>query len=151
MLDRILRKSAEVWRNNPSADRSYGARYDRVGRHAGLPRVCEMIREDIALARTFPMPAGPDVLDTRCAIRDAPEQVRYSVETPAHGRILITIDGVSHDWGWVQQDGTEIVSPALQMLADELAELMNDYNHDGTDTNRRFFGSVRVPGTTLVW
>jgi hypothetical protein len=110
-----------------------------------------MICEDIALARTFAMPDGPDVVDTRSAIRAAPVQIKYSVETPAHGRIMITIEGVPHDWGWVQRDGVEIVSPELQLLADELAELMNDYNYDGTDTNRRFFGNVRVPGTTLVW
>ena len=156
MLDRIQRKSAQARRNNPSADRTYGARYDRVGRHAGLEQVCEMIRADIALARTFAMYDRSDVLDARAvdahsAIRDAPVQVTYSVETPMHGRIVITIDGVPRDWGWVTRDGVEIVSPELQTLAELLADLMNDYNHDGTDTNRRFFGNVRVLDATLIW
>jgi hypothetical protein len=32
-----------------------------------------------------------------------------------------------------------------------LARIMNAYNHDGTDTGRRFFGKVRAGDTTQIW
>ncbi|MFE5709025.1 hypothetical protein [Rhodococcus koreensis] len=48
MLDRILSKSRLRYGTD---DRTYGTRHDRVGRHAGLSRIADMIRDDIALAR----------------------------------------------------------------------------------------------------
>ncbi|MFC0446852.1 hypothetical protein [Rhodococcus jostii] len=111
-----------------------------------------MIRDDIALARVvFSTPTLPGQLAVSDPIGDAPPGITYAVETPHDAGIVITIDGVPPDWGWVPEGGIETVSPALRALADELAELMNGYNRDGTDIDRRFFGSVRVRGETLVW
>ncbi|RZL80441.1 MAG: hypothetical protein EOP32_17010 [Rhodococcus sp. (in: high G+C Gram-positive bacteria)] len=149
MLDRILGKSRIRY---DSGDRTYGARHDRVGRHAGLSRIADMIRDDIALLRVvFSTPTPPGQLAVSDPIGDAPPGITYAVETPHDAGIVITIDGVPPDWGWVSEGGIETVSPALRALADELAELMNGYNRDGTDIDRRFFGSVRVRGETLVW
>lgn len=133
----------------PVGDRSYGARHDRAGRHADLPRIAEMIRADIAFARTFSVFGSPTEVALRSPIRDAPEGISYSVETPSFGRIVITVEGVPPGWGRATED--ESVSPELQALADELAEIMNSYNRDGSDVGKRFFGSVRIGDVTLVW
>jgi hypothetical protein len=78
-----------------------------------------------------------------------PLQITYSVETPHDSSIVITIDNVPSQWGWISTDGVETISPALRALADELADIMNGYNYDGPDIGKRFFGMVRVPGETL--
>ncbi|TJZ75928.1 hypothetical protein FCG67_18040 [Rhodococcus oryzae] len=148
MLDRILKKSV----TDGSGDRTLGARHDRVGRHAGPSRIADAIRDDIAFARvvfaTATVPGRPAVHDP---IRDAPPGITYLVETPHDADVVITIDDVPRDWGWVSEDGIETVSPALRALADELAEIMNGYNRGGAEAERRFFGRVRVCGETLVW
>ncbi|MBF6285669.1 hypothetical protein [Nocardia cyriacigeorgica] len=150
MLDRILTRTG----TEPAVgDRTYGNRHHRVGRHADLHRIADMIRDDIVLARaTFaPRPAHPGEPALRDPIGDAPPQITYTVDTPHHGCIDITIDNVPPEWGWVREDGIDLISPALQALADELADLMNGYNHDGSDIDKRFFGRVRIPDLTLVW
>ncbi|MFG1782441.1 hypothetical protein ACGFIU_08370 [Rhodococcus oryzae] len=148
MLDRVLAKD----NRNGAGDRAHGARHDRVGRHASLSHIADEIRDDIAFARvvlaTDAAPGQPAVHDP---IRDAPPGITYLVETPHDAGVVITIDDVPRDWGWVSEDGIETVSPALRALADDLAEIMNGYNRGGADIERRFFGSVRVRGETLVW
>lgn len=148
MLDRLLDRSGCA----PIGDRTYGNRHHRVGKHADLPAVAEMIRADIALARVMFAPqtrlGEPAVRDP---LGDAPVQIEISVDLPHHGCIDITIDNVPREWGWVVEDGIERVSSQLQELATELAEIMNGYNFDGSDIAKRFFGRVRVPELTLVW
>ncbi|MGW0183076.1 hypothetical protein [Nocardia sp. NPDC003345] len=148
MLDRLLVRSGA----SQTGDRTYGNRHHRVGKHADLPAVAEMIRADIALGRIMFAPQtqmGTPAL--RDPLGDAPVQIEIRVELPHHGCIDITIDCVPRDWGWVVEDGIEQVSPALQELARELAEIMNGYNCDGSDIAKRFFGRVRIPEFTLVW
>lgn len=149
MLERLLEKSAHA---DPVGDRSYGARYSRVGRHASLDSVAEMVRADIALARVVFAAAGlPGEVALSSPIADAPAGITYSVETPYFGTIIVSIDGIPEDWGWVRTDGIETISPALQALADEVTDIMNAYNHDGSDIDKRFFGKVRARGETLVF
>jgi hypothetical protein len=149
MLDRILTKSAARVSSGP---RSYGARYGRVGRHAGLAAVAEMIRADIALMRVLASTHAPSGgLALQDPIGDAPAEIAFSVDTPGDFSIVITIDRVPSEWGWVRENGIVSVSPALRALADALAEVMNDYNHEGPDVGTRFFGTVRTEGETLVW
>ncbi|WP_405495556.1 hypothetical protein [Nocardia sp. NBC_00511] len=154
LLDRITTHTRETI---TVGDRSYGARHDRPGRHASLARIAEMISEDIALARLLTGDTGlddevsgdaeyvageqtvgemvlPDVL------RDAPASIRFTVETPYDAGIVIVVDAVPSHWGW--HDGLE--TPALRALSAALVELMNAYNHDGSDISRRFVGSVKV-------
>ncbi|MGI5218669.1 hypothetical protein [Nocardia sp. CA-290969] len=148
MLDRLLARSGDA----PVGDRTYGDRHHRVGKHADLPAVAEMIRADIALARLMfarPSRAGEPAL--RDPLGDAPVQIEIMVDLPHHACIDITIDNVPREWGWVVEDGIERVSPQLQELATELAEIMNGYNFDGSDIAKRFFGRVRIPELTLVW
>ncbi|MFC9993730.1 hypothetical protein [Nocardia sp. NPDC127526] len=151
MLDRILSRSSSTARSTRTGDRSYGPRYDRVGRHASLEDIAESIRQDIAFARVFPMPAQAGELTEPNAVRDAPAEITYTVETPYDGTILITMGNVPTAWGRSNDQGRESVSPAVQALAEELADLMNSYNHDGDQIGKRFFGKVRVGETTLVW
>ncbi|RDI18905.1 hypothetical protein DEU38_1192 [Rhodococcus sp. AG1013] len=73
------------------------------------------------------------------------------METPHDANIDITIRGVPRDWGWDGEGGVETVSAALRALAGELAEIMNGYNRNGSDIEKRFFGRVRVDGQTLEW
>ncbi|MFE3187881.1 hypothetical protein ACFXHA_02670 [Nocardia sp. NPDC059240] len=139
MLDRIL-----VTARPTVGDRSYGARHDRPGRHASLSRIAEMIREDLALARVFAEAAVPGELVTRNAVRDAPAPVGYRVDTPFDAGIRIVVEGVPRAWGW--PDGyTE--SEALRELVAEVTDIMNAYNHDGSDIDRRYHGHVEVRAT----
>ncbi|MBP1161916.1 MULTISPECIES: hypothetical protein [unclassified Rhodococcus (in: high G+C Gram-positive bacteria)] len=148
MLDRILTKFVK----DGAGDRTHGARHDRVGRHAGLSHIADAIRDDIAFARVvFATATAPGQLAVHDPIRDAPPGISYLVETPHDAGVVITIDDVPREWGWVSEDGIETVSPALRALADELAEIMKGYNRGGADAEQRFFASVRVDGETLVW
>lgn len=146
MLDRILATSGRI----TSADRSYGARYDRAGRHADLDELAELIRADIAFARVvFAEGAQPGELAVSDPIRDAPAEVTYTVTGLSNeNSIVITIDDVPPHWGWGSAD---TVTPALQALADELAAIMNSYNHEGESIGKRFFARVRAGNVTLVW
>ncbi|WP_280508739.1 hypothetical protein [Nocardia flavorosea] len=148
MLDRLLARSGGA----PVGDRTYGDRHHRVGKHADLPAVAEMIRADITLGRIMFAPqtrlGEPAIRDP---LGDAPVQIEITVDLPHHACIDITIDKVPREWGWVVEDGIERVSPQLQELATELADIMNGYNFDGSDIAKRFFGRVRIPELTLVW
>ncbi|NUP25975.1 MAG: hypothetical protein HOQ36_00795 [Nocardia sp.] len=148
MLDRMLDRSGY----SATGDRTYGNRHHRVGKHADLRSVAEMIRADIALGRIMFAPqtrlGEPAIRDP---LGDAPVQIEITVDLPHHGCIDITIDNVPREWGWVLDDGIECVSPQLQELATELADIMNGYNCDGSDIAKRFFGRVRIPDFTLVW
>ncbi|MEC3956283.1 hypothetical protein VMT65_24815 [Nocardia sp. CDC153] len=136
MLDRIVATSVR-----PVGDRSYGDRYQRVGRHAGLSRIADMIREDIALARVFAEAVVAGELATRNAVRDAPASLTYTVDTPFDAGIRITVAGVPRAWGW---DEIGVESEALRQLRSELTDIMNAYNRDGTDIGQRFHGRVEV-------
>ncbi|WP_227982383.1 hypothetical protein [Nocardia spumae] len=149
MLDRILAKHPH-WAG-PGGDRDYGQRYHRIGRHATLASIAEMIGQDIAFAKIFSMPQHRAEIVERSPIRDAPIEIGYSVGAPYVGKIIVTIEGVPREWGWVTDCGIDSPSPALQELADEVAEIMNAYNHDGSDIGKRFFAGVRVPERTLIW
>lgn len=111
-----------------------------------------MIREDISFARNvFATTDDPGGLATLDPIGDAPSQIRYEVDAPYDAGIVITVSSVPRTWGWTHDHGMDMVSPTLQALADELAEIMNGYNHDGQDITKRFYGKVLVDGQTLVW
>lgn len=148
MLDRVFDNARQA--THPG--RSYGLKHANIGRHAGLPRIVEMIREDIVLVRTLSTtaPGGGDVVIWN-PIGGAPSGISYEVDTPSYGEIVITISSVPREWGWNNEGGITRVSPSLQALADELAAIMNGYNHDGVDIAKRFFGRVRVDGEALTW
>lgn len=149
MLDRILTTSAA---QVSSDTRAYGSRYDRVGKHAGLATVAEMIRADIELMRVLAStPAATGGLALQDPIGDAPAEIAFAVDTPHDFSIVVTINRIPREWGWVSEDGIVSTSPALRALADALVEVMNSYNHDGQDVGTRFFGTVRTEGETLVW
>ncbi|APA98813.1 hypothetical protein [Nocardia seriolae] len=139
LLDRIL---GNPGRARPTAgDRSYGQRHSRGGRHAGLSRLADMIREDIALARVFADAAVPGELAARNAIRDAPEGITYTVDTPFDAGIRILVAHVPPTWGW---SGPGVESEALRLVRAELADIMAAYDHDGGDIGQRFHGRVEV-------
>ncbi|WP_067537420.1 hypothetical protein [Nocardia crassostreae] len=115
---------------------------NRIARHATLADIAAMVRDDITFARMFATPGQAGELSERNPIRDAPEQITYTVEAPYDASIVITIHDIPESWA---------VSPQLQALAEELADLMNGYNHDGDRIGKRFFGKVRAGDVTLVW
>ncbi|WP_245819455.1 hypothetical protein [Rhodococcoides yunnanense] len=111
-----------------------------------------MIREDIVLARTvFATNAAVSDLAVVDPIGSAPTEILFDVNTPFGSEIVITLSSVPEEWGWVKECGISVVSPALQTLADELAAVVNSYNHTGSDIAQRFFGRVRVGSDTLAW
>ncbi|TCN49486.1 hypothetical protein EV641_11586 [Rhodococcus sp. SMB37] len=77
--------------------------------------------------------------------------ITYTVRTPHDSEVVITLENVPQDWGWVSEFGIDTPSSALRALLDDLADLMNGYNHDGSDIGTRFFGRVRVGDETLMW
>ncbi len=139
-LDRILANAPA-----PVGDRSYGARYGRVGRHTSLAGIADAIRADLEYGRPD-MATGPAVavLDR---IAQAPAGIRYVVEASNEAGLVIRIENVPAEWGWHD----DRVSPQLQELADAVAELMNGYNRTGSDIGTRFFGVVRAGSDTLAW
>ncbi len=139
MLDRIFGTTAT--HRAASGDRAYGARHDRPGRHASLSRIADMIREDLALARVFADAAVPGELMARNAIRDAPPGLTFTVDAPFDAGLRVVVGQVPRAWGW--PDGyTE--SEALRGLVAEVTDIMNAYNHDGSDIDKRFHGRVEV-------
>lgn len=111
-----------------------------------------MIREDISLARANISAAGkPGDLAAPDPIGDAPAEIEFEVDAPYDAGIVITIRSVPNSWGWQRDSGIDVVTPALQALAEELVEIMNSYNHNAKDVTRRFFGRIRVDSQTLVW
>ncbi|HLS75441.1 MAG TPA: hypothetical protein VK083_01470 [Nocardia sp.] len=151
MLDRILVKSGAEARRTVTG-RVYGARFDRAGRHADIERIVELVREDIVFAKTLSASESPSELALVNPIRDAPSEIYYNVDAPFYGRIVITLENVPEEWGWVEDEwGVRGASPRLQALVDELAEILDAYNYGGTDVGKRFFGSVKADGVTLAW
>ncbi|GAB2679595.1 hypothetical protein [Nocardia goodfellowii] len=147
MLDRILSRSGAV---TADSTRAYGTRHRRLGKHADLAAVAEMIRDDIALARTMSdTPAAPGDLAPVDPLGDAPAQLTFVVSTPHPGAIDITIDDIPQAWGWADSSGAP--TAALQSLATELADILHSYNHSGADLPPRFFGRVRAGNRTLIW
>jgi hypothetical protein len=147
MLDRIFAKSPRAI----VGGRRYGPWYDRAGRHASVDRIADLVRADIALVRAYCAVAPCGALVTQDPIAYAPEGVTFFVEPVGKYGIVVVIDGVPQDWGWVSEHGVHTASLALRELAGELADLMNAYNHDGGDIQRRFFPAVRAGIKTLVW
>ncbi|WP_237668971.1 hypothetical protein [Rhodococcus sp. BS-15] len=145
MLNRLFRSM----RSTAGSSRQYGSNHGRLGRHAGLEDVAEMIRYDLLLAR--PDPAEPHGLATVDPVADAPADIQYEVEARHDCEIVVTISGVPTAWGWQHDDGIDVHSPALSALVDEIAVIVNSYNHFGDDITHRFFGRVRVEGQTVVW
>ncbi|MEV6061731.1 hypothetical protein ACIGO9_26005 [Nocardia asteroides] len=151
MLDRILRKSHGDHVTRAAADRVYGARHDRPGRHASTASIVESVRDDIAFARTFAVVGGPGELTVHSPLAAAPAALTVSVSTPFADQIVVTIDDIPQDWGWESDEYDRIAaSEDLRRLAAELAEIIDSYNHDGADVGPRFFRTIRAQQTTLI-
>ena len=148
MLNRLFRSI----RSTAASARQYGSNHGRLGRHAGLEDVAEMIRHDLTSARTHrPGPAEPYDLATSDPVAAAPAEIRYEVQARHDCEIVVTISCVPTAWGWQHDDGIDVHSPALTALVDEIAVTVNSYNHSGDDIAHRFFGRVRVEDRTVVW
>ncbi|MFC4125099.1 hypothetical protein [Nocardia rhizosphaerae] len=149
MLDRILRKTPAP--SGIGADRVYGARHDRPGRHASTASIVESVRADIAFARRFTVVGGPDELTEHSQLAAAPAELTVAVDTPFADQIVVTIDDIPPAWGWAADEFDRTAASAdLRSLADELAEIIDSYNRDGTDVGPRFVRTVRAGRTVLV-
>ncbi|WP_067708158.1 hypothetical protein [Nocardia yamanashiensis] len=138
MLDRVLSRSDT---GRSGGDRAYGAHYGRVGRHADLDAVAEMIRADIAFARTFTDDENGDAVEEYSVLRAAPPEVVFTVAVPFDGTITVTMSELPPGWD----------PESIRAVATELAEIMNAYNHTGADTGPRFFARVLIGTTTVRW
>ncbi|MFE3544967.1 hypothetical protein ACFXK0_18570 [Nocardia sp. NPDC059177] len=151
MLDRILRKSPGAAAAAGASDRVYGARHDRPGRHASTESIVESVREDITFARMFALAGGPGELRVHSPLAAAPAEVTVSVSTPFADQIVVTIDHIPPGWGWEADEFDRTTATGeLRGLADELAEIIDSYNHDGTDVGPRFFRTIRAQEMTLL-
>ncbi|MGW6425352.1 hypothetical protein ACWF82_21995 [Nocardia sp. NPDC055053] len=151
MLDRILRNSHSHNASHASSDRVYGARHDRPGRHASTASIVESVRDDIAFARNFAVVGGPGELTVHSPLAAAPPELTVAVSTPFADQIVVTIDDIPPAWGWEPDEFDRTTATAdLRRLADELAEIIDSYNHDGADVGPRFFRTIRAHETTLI-
>ncbi|MCZ4520378.1 hypothetical protein O4220_17835 [Rhodococcus ruber] len=148
MLNRILRTSRPI----TDARRQHGSSHGRLGRHSGLDSIAEMIRDDITMARTDRPSAtefsGVAPVDP---VANAPKDIRIEVDVDHACEIVVTISCIPTDWGWYRDGGIDAYSPALRALVDELASIVNSFDHSGDDITNRFFGRVRVEDTIVVW
>ncbi|MFC9965839.1 MULTISPECIES: hypothetical protein [Nocardia] len=149
MLDRLLRKTGGGNASRPS-DRVYGERHHRPGRHATTAAIVESVREDISFARTF-APGAPGEVIVHSPLAAAPAELTVAVTTPFADQIVVTIDDIPPQWGWESDEFDRIVATRdLRALADELAEIIDAYNHYGPDVGPRFFRTIRAQQTTLI-
>ncbi|MEV0063845.1 hypothetical protein [Nocardia sp. NPDC050718] len=151
MLDRILRKSHGDTVAAAAPDRVYGARHHRPGRHASTASIVESVRDDIAFARTFAVVGGPGELTVHSPLAAAPAELTVAVSTPFADQIVVTIADIPPAWGWESDEFDRTTATAdLRRLADELAEIIDSYNHNGADVGPRFFRTIRAQETTLI-
>lgn len=145
MLERILAKTTPA----PTGERNYGERHHRGGRHERLDAVAELIRDDIRFARKgFGVAGQAGELAVSDPVADAPGDIEFTVDLPFEGSIVVTLERIPRDWGWTAAGE---VSPALRRLAEEVATIMNAYNHSGPDIGPRFFAKVRTEQETLIF
>ncbi|OZD10292.1 hypothetical protein CH275_01015 [Rhodococcus sp. 06-235-1A] len=148
MLNRILRTSRPI----TDAHRQYGSGYSRLGRHAGLDSIAEMIRDDITMARTNRLSAAElSEVAPLDPVANAPKDIQIDVDVLHDCEIVVTISCIPTAWGWCRDGGIDVYSPALRALVDELASIVDSFDHSGEDITNRFFGRVRVGDTTVVW
>ncbi|MFC9661629.1 hypothetical protein ACFVJ5_15440 [Nocardia sp. NPDC127606] len=151
MLDRLLRKSEGHIASNAAPDRVYGSRHHRAGRHASTASIVESVREDIAFARTFVAAGAPGEVTVHSPLAAAPAELTVAVTTPFADQIVVTITDIPPAWGWEPDEFDRITATEdLRRLADELAEIIDSYNHDGADVGPRFFRTIRAQETTLI-
>lgn len=151
MLDRLLRKSLGDKSSHGSPDRVYGSRHDRPGRHASTASIVESVREDIAFARDFAPSGAPGELTVHSPLAAAPAELTVAVSTPFADQIVVTIENIPVAWGWETDEFDRITATRdLRRLASELAEIIDSYNHDGSDVGPRFFRTIRAQQTTLI-
>lgn len=152
MLDRLLRKSGGDRVCPTAPDRVYGSRHHRPGRHASTASIVESVREDIAFARGFVAAGGaPGEVITHSPLAAAPAEVTVTVRTPFADQIVVTIADIPPEWGWESDEyGRTTATADLRGLADELAEIIDSYNHNGPDVGPRFFRTIRAQETTLI-
>ncbi|MFD4357803.1 hypothetical protein ACFWPK_31095 [Nocardia sp. NPDC058519] len=150
MLDRLLRKSVGHTTSG-APDRVYGSRHHRAGRHASTASIVESVREDIAFARTFATAGAPGEVTVHSPLAAAPAELTVAVTTPFADQIVVTITDIPPSWGWEPDEFDRITATEdLRRLADELAEIIDSYNHDGSDVGPRFFRTIRAQETTLI-
>ncbi len=121
----------------PPTPRGPGDRYHRVGRHAGVERIADLVRADIALARALRTTMDDGAVAVADPLADAPATIRITVSTPDSMSIVVDIDDVPGDW------------TGLEALAADIAAVVDGYNHSGSAP--RFFARVRAGGRTLIW
>jgi hypothetical protein len=169
MLGRLLNKvsktegvTAEQAGGGWMDRRFYGAKYDAK---LTTTQIAAIIRAQVKLARKLAKQAGGEAGAVKLpdAIGDAPAEIKFSIRSERFSggsAISISILNEPKDWAWEMREDRyghvrEMPTAALQTLADELAELMKAYNHDGSDITTdyfdvNFYGSVYARGGLVM-
>jgi hypothetical protein len=161
MLQRIVAKAGsegvQIRESGYVDRRSYGAKYDHTGR-MDIADIAKLVRADIKLARKIAQqtaePGSLAIVDT---LGNAPAQIKFGVRVSRFSggcALDITIKNIPDNW-WVERNnGRErgkFGSPALKAVAAELRQIMDAYNHNGSDLltdyfDVRFYGHVLSEG-----
>ena len=163
MLARLMAKAAADGEPARTDHRWYGAKYDHDGR-LSTTDIAKLIRQDIKLARKVAkMAAAPGGVAVADPIADAPAEIKFSVRSQyfsGGSSIHVHICGIPPVWGWETREDrygymTEMATPALSALAQEVKSIMDAYNHDGSDSqfdhwDVRFYGSVYNEGGRVL-
>lgn len=156
MLSRLeIKGASESSEPRKWAPRWAGAKYD--GSYLPTTEIARLIRSDIKMAvKIAKMEAAPGAVAEFSAFAAAPDGLKYGVTTQyfsGGSSISIRVKNVPCDWGYVMEDRygngqeCEFPSPSLRAVGQELADIMNAYNFDDSDSmvdhfHVRFYGHV---------
>jgi hypothetical protein len=167
MLQRVVAKArtegVQIKDSGVVDRRVYGAKYDHT-HTMDIADIAKQIREDIKLARKIAKQAAePGALATVDPLANAPVEMKFGVRISRFSggcALDIRIKNVPAGW-WTERtddrgDTGKFATPALKAVAAELRQIMDAYNHDGSDlltdySDVRFYGDVlSEDGLTLA-
>lgn len=159
MLARVIAKARtegiQLGENGIVDHRAYGAKYDHT-HTMDIADIAKQVREDIKLARKIAkLTVEPGALATRDALANAPAQMKFGVRISRFSggcALDVRIKNVPADW-WTERtddrgDTGKFATAALKGVAAELKQIMDAYNHDGSDLLTDYF-DVRFYGHVL--
>lgn len=159
MLKRVVAKArsegVQLKENGVVDRRAYGAKYDHT-HTMDIADIARQIREDIKVARKIAkLAAEPGALATIDVLANAPAQMKFGVRISRFSggcALDIRVKNIPADW-WTERtddrgDVGKFATPALKAVAAELRQIMDAYNHDGSDLLTDYF-DVRFYGHVL--
>jgi hypothetical protein len=159
MLARVIAKARaegiQLGDNGAVDRRTYGAKYDHT-HTMDIADIAKQVREDIKLARKIAkLTVEPGALATLDALANAPVQMKFGVRISRFSggcALDVRVKNIPADW-WTERtddrgDVGKFATPALKAVAAELKQILDAYNHDGSDLLTDYF-DVRFYGHVL--